>query len=70
MYGTQQFFGGQQVRPPAPQQYMTYSGQYYYPTQATGGFNMDSMMSMIMMIMMMSIMMSMMKPLMGSSSTR
>jgi hypothetical protein len=67
-FGPQQFFGGQQVRPPQPQQYLTYSGQYYYPTQTTGGFDMSSMMNMIMMIMMMAIMMSMMKPLMSGFS--
>jgi hypothetical protein len=67
MFGAQQFFGGQQVRPPSPQQYLTYSGQYYYPSQTTGGFDMSSMMNMIMM---MAIMMSMLKPIMGSVSGR
>ena len=62
MFGAQQFPGGAQMR---PQQYYGSTGQYYYPAQTTGGFDMSSMMNMIMMIMMMAIMMSMLKPIMG-----
>ncbi len=64
MFGTQQFFG-QQAR---PQQYLGYGGQYYYPTQTTGGFDMTTMMNMIMMIMMLAVVMSMLKPIMKATS--
>jgi hypothetical protein len=66
MYGAQQFFGGspQQVRSPVPQQYLSYGGYSYVPTQSSG-FDMNSMMNMMMMIMMMSMMVGMMKPMMG-----
>lgn len=56
MFGTQQFFGGQQAR---PQQYVSYAGQQYAPTQIGDIFT--QMMPMIMMIVMLAMIMPMMR---------
>jgi hypothetical protein len=59
MFGAQQFG----ARPATPQQYLSYGGYSYYPSQTTG-FDMSSMMNMMMIIMVMGMMFGMMKPMM------
>lgn len=54
---------------PVRGQQVVYNPYYYYPSQETTGFDMNTMMSFMMTIVMLSLMIGMMKPLMKGVSS-